>query len=289
VTARKRSKPEPQPSLPTLAAFATPAFDGDRVAAKSDPRLFIYSVEKALRVLYAFNEADRALSIAAIAKKTGFGRSATQRFVYTLEQLRYLRRDPATRLYSLTPRVLDFACTYLGTDPLVAIALRHMSEAADRCGEAFSLTENDDTENVVVARVPSRHPISVNSSLGMRFPAFCSAPGRVILAFLPEAQALDIIDRTDRKPLTEHTVTDRKTLIGLLAKARETGYVLAEEEIIPGTMSVAAPIFDIARRVVGAVNTFVPTVRWSRQKAEKELVPVVRQTAYDLSRSLGTR
>jgi DNA-binding IclR family transcriptional regulator len=137
--------------------------------------------------------------------------------------------------------------------------------------------------------VPSRHPISVNSSLGMRFPAFCSAPGRVILAFLPEAQALDIIDRTDRKPLTEHTVTDRKALIGLLAKARETGYVLAEEEIIPDTMSVAAPVFDVARRVVGAVNSFVPTVRWPRKKAEKELVPVVRQAAYDLSRSLGTR
>lgn len=288
MTARKRPKPESS-ALPTLAAFATPAFDGARIASKSDPRLFIYSVEKALRILYAFNESHRALSIAAIAKKTGFGRSATQRFVYTLEQLRYLRRDPATRLYSLTPRVLDFACTYLGTDPLVAIALRHMSEASEKCGEAFSLTENDDTENVVVARVPSRHPISVNSSLGMRFPAYCTAPGRVIMAFLPEAQALDIIDRTERKPLTEHTITDRKALIALLAQAREAGYAIAEQEIIPGALSVAAPVFDIARRVVGAVNTFVPIVRWPRKKAEKELLPIVRQTAYDLSRSLGTR
>ena len=176
--ARKRTASELPSGLPERPAFSTPTFDGDRVAAKSDPRLFIYSVEKALRILYAFNEIDRALSIAAIAKKTGFGRSATQRFVYTLEQLRYLRRDSVTRLYSLTPRVLDFACTYLGTDPLVAIALRHMSEANEKCGEGFSLTENDDTENIVVARVPSRHTISVNSSLGMRFPAFCTAPGR---------------------------------------------------------------------------------------------------------------
>ena len=287
--ARKHTASELPPGLPERTTFSTPTFDGDRVAAKSDPRLFIYSVEKALRVLYAFNEDDRALSIAAIAKKTGFGRSATQRFVYTLEQLRYLRRDPATRLYSLTPRVLDFACTYLGTDPLVAIALRHMAEASDRCGEGFSLTENDDTENIVVARVPSRHPISVNSALGTRFPAFCSAPGRVILAFLPEEQALDIIDRTDRKPLTDHTVTDRKKLIELMAEARESGVIVAEQEIIAGTISVAAPVFDLARRPVGAVNTFVPIVRWPRARAEKELVPIVLQTAYDLSRSLGAR
>ena len=290
MTNRKRAKPDIPVSPPSLAAFSTPVFDGPRVAAASDERLFIYSVEKALRILYAFNETDRALSIAAIAKKTGFGRSATQRFIYTLEQLHYLRRDPATRLYSLTPRVLDFALSYLGSDPLVAIALRHMSEASDKCGEAFSLTENDDTENVVVARVPSsRHPISVNSTLGMRFPAFCTAPGRAIMAFQPEEQALDIIDRTDRKPLTEHTVTDRKALIALLAQARESGYAIAEQEIIPGAISVAAPLFDVTRRVVGAVNTFVPITRWPRKKAEKELVPVVRQTAYDLSRSLGTR
>lgn len=289
MTSRKRAKPESSASLPSLAAFSTPVFDGPRVAADSDERLFIYSVEKALRILYAFNEADRALSIASIAKKTGFGRSATQRFVYTLERLRYLRRDPATRLYSLTPRVLDFALSYLGSDPLVAIALRHMTEAADECGEAFSLTENDDTENVVVARVPSRHPISVNSTLGMRFPAFCTAPGRAIMAFQPEEQALDVIDRTDRKPLTEHTITDRKALVALLAQARENGYAIAEQEIISGAISIAAPLFDVTRRVVGAVNTFVPMARWPREKAEKELVPVVRQTAYDLSRSLGTR
>lgn len=289
MTSRKRNKPEPQISLPSLAAFSAPVFDGSRIADASDERLFIYSVEKALRILYAFNEQDRALSIAAIAKKTGFGRSATQRFVYTLEQLRYLRRDSATRLYSLTPRVLDFALSYLGSDPLVAIALRHMGEASDKCGEAFSLTENDDIENVVVARVQSRHPISVNSSLGMRFPAFCTAPGRAIMAFQPEEQALDVIDRTDRKPLTEHTITDRKALIALLARAREDGYAIAEQEIIPGAISVAAPVFDVTRRVLGAVNTFVPIARWPRKKAEKELVPVVRQTAYDLSRSLGTR
>ena len=289
MTTRIRKSSDPPPGLSERAAFSTPTFDGDRIAAKSDPRLFIYSVEKALRILYAFNEADRALSIASIAKKTGFGRSATQRFVYTLEQLRYLRRDPATRLYSLTPRVLDFACTYLGTDPLVAIALRHMSEANENCGEGFSLTENDDTENVVVARVPSHHPISVNSTLGMRFPAFCTAPGRIIMAFQSDAQALDVIDRTDRKKLTEHTIIDRKALIDLLAQARATGYAIAEQEITLGALSIAAPVFDMTRRVVGAVNTFVPTVRWPRKKAEKELVPIVRQAAYDLSRSLGTR
>jgi IclR family transcriptional regulator, pca regulon regulatory protein len=291
VTARKRIKPKPElpASLPTLAAFSTPAFDGARVAAESDPRLFIYSVEKALRILYAFNETDRALSIAAIARKTGFGRSATQRFVYTLEQLHYLRRDPATRLYSLTPRVLDFASTYLGTDPLVAVALRHMSDASERCGEAFSLTENDDTENVVIARVPSRHPISVHSSVGMRFPAFCSAPGRAILAFQPEERALDVIDRTDRKKLTGHTITDRAALLALLAKARESGYAIAEQEIIPDTISIAAPVFDIARRPVGAVNTFVPMVRWPRRAAERSLVPIVRDTARELSRAMAAR
>lgn len=264
-------------------------FDGARIAADSDPRLFILSVEKAMRVLYAFDDADRALPVSAIAKKTGFGRSATQRLVYTLERLRYIRRDPVTRAYSLTPRVLDFARSYLGTDPLVAIALRHLAAINDQCGEAVSLTENDDTENIVVARVACRHPISINSSvIGTRFPAFCSAPGRAILAFLPEEQALDIIDRSSLRPLTAHTIVDRERLIDVLAEIRETGFTIAEQEIFLGAISVAVPVLDATGRPMGAVNCMVPIARWPRDKAVAELVPIIRQAAYELSRSLGS-
>ena len=271
-----------------ISAFVAPQFDGARIAKASDPRLFIYSVEKALRILYALNE-DRSLSIAEIARKTGFGRSATQRFVYTLEQLRYLRRDPATRRYSLSPRVLDFACSYLVTDPLVSVAVRHLSEAAAKAGEAFALTEMDETDITVIARVPGRHAVGANSAVGMRFPAFCSAPGRAMLAFLPPEEALAVIDRTDLKPLTKRTVTTRSKLVELLEETRRDGYCIAEEEIALDAVSVAAPVFDLAGRPIAAVNAFAPLSRWPRRTAERNLVPVVREAAQELSRAMAAR
>ncbi len=54
--------------------------------APVDPRLFVASVEKALRVLGVFDREHPRLTLAEIAARTALGRSATQRFVYTLHR-----------------------------------------------------------------------------------------------------------------------------------------------------------------------------------------------------------
>src|SRR5688572_23729816 len=62
-----------------------------------DPRLFVGSVEKGMRVLRAFYNQSTPLSLTEVAERTGLGRSAAQRFIYTLKALGYLRQDPKTR------------------------------------------------------------------------------------------------------------------------------------------------------------------------------------------------
>jgi IclR family transcriptional regulator, pca regulon regulatory protein len=42
---------------------------------------------------------------------TGLGKSAAQRFVHSLRTLGYLRKDEATKQYSLSPRVLELGFT----------------------------------------------------------------------------------------------------------------------------------------------------------------------------------
>ena len=64
-----------------------------------DPRLFVGSMEKGMRVLELFNEHPMPLSIGDIAEKTLMGRSAAQRYVYTLHQLGYLNKDAESKKY----------------------------------------------------------------------------------------------------------------------------------------------------------------------------------------------
>ena len=206
-----------------------------------DSPLFVGSLEKGLRVLGAFDETRRSLRLTEIAAATGLDKSAAQRFTHTLFELGYLRKDVKTKHYSLAPKVLELGFTYLRTDALVERAAPYLLEASRRSEETVNLTELDGTEVVYVARVPSRHVISVDVILGTWLPAYCTATGRAILAFLPEDEARDILERSDRIAYTEVTETDLDALMGRLAEARRDGFAVAAEEYYIGDLSIAAP------------------------------------------------
>ena len=48
----------------------------------------------------------------------------------------------------------------------------------------------------VLGECVCQHLFSLNVLQGMRFPAYCSAPGRANLAFVPPARATDVIARS---------------------------------------------------------------------------------------------
>ncbi len=68
--------------------------------------LFVASLGRGIRILEAFDQSPRSLGLAELTELTGMNRSAVQRFLHTWEQLGYLAKDPATRRFALTPRVL---------------------------------------------------------------------------------------------------------------------------------------------------------------------------------------
>jgi DNA-binding IclR family transcriptional regulator len=170
-----------------------------------DRRLFVGGVDKGLQVLRAFYDRPMPLSLTDVAAATGMGRSAAQRFLYTLKTLGYLRQNPSTRRYTLSPRVLDFGFAYLRNDSLVEKSFTYLLDASKRTDETVNLTELDGTEVIYVSRFPSRKVISVDIILGARLPVYCTAPGRAMLSQMAPADAEAIIARSDRVARTPFT------------------------------------------------------------------------------------
>lgn len=252
-----------------------------------DQRLFVGSVDKGLRVLRAFYNQPKPLSLTEIAERTGLGRSAAQRFIYTLKVLGYLRQDGKTRHYTLSPRVLDFGFAYLRNDSLVEQAFPYLLEASKRTDETVNLTELDDTEVIYVSRFPSRKVISVDIVLGARLPAFCTAPGRAMLAQLPPERARAILERSQIERRTPYTITDIGEIVASLDKVRQARYALSDQETFVGDISVAASVIDHNGAVLAAVNIAVPAPRWSADQAERELAPIVIETARAITKARG--
>ncbi|MFZ1058439.1 MAG: IclR family transcriptional regulator C-terminal domain-containing protein, partial [Candidatus Rokuibacteriota bacterium] len=62
-----------------------------------------------------------------------------------------------------------------------------------------------------------------------------------------------------------------------------------QEEGEPGVVAVAAPVHDLARRVVGAVECGAPAFRWTLDRLKGELTPLVVGAASQIETGLGLR
>lgn len=269
--------PKPMATQPAAQSEATRA---------SDP-LFVQSLEKGLRVLYAFGAESRALGLTEIATATGLGMSAAQRFVHTWQRLGYLKRDPHSRRYTLAPKLLDFSFVYQRSSGLVEIAMPHLITLGDTCQETIHLLELDAPDVLYIVRLPrheQRYPAGV---VGARMPAFCTSAGRVILAHLPQEDAQAIVQACDLTPRTPHTLTDRKEILERLVEVRGLGYSIVDQEVLIGEISAAAPILDFAGKAFAAVSIPVSTTRWSVKSVQETLVPNLLETARAISRACG--
>lgn len=251
--------------------------------------LFVDSLEKGLRILQVFDRERSNLGWSEIVAASGLDKSSVQRSTFTLHALGFLKRDPLTRKYSLSARILELGFTYLQTDGLLEFATPLLYEAGRKCGESMNITELLDAEVVYVARVPGQHILSVDLLLGSRMPAFATAPGRAIMAFLDEDVAKDILRRSSLHRFTPKTTTSIKALLEEFKVIRSKGYAIAEEQCFTGEISAAAPIFNGAGYPVAAINVSIPTSRWDVARVESELVPLVVKTAMDVSRAQGVR
>ena len=250
--------------------------------------LFVSSFEKGLRVLAAFGRDRPSMGLRDLCAATGLDQSSVQRFAFTMHALGFLQKDPHTRRFSLTPRVLDLGFAYLQANTFIETATPLLYEANARCGESLNLTELWDTEVVYVARAPGRHAISVDLLLGTRLPAFAAAAGRVFLAFMDRPAAQAIIARSDLRKLTPRTEADPARLLKLLDTVARRGHALAIEQVYAGDISAAVPVFGPAGTPIAALNVAVPTSRWTGRDVEAKLVPLLKDTAARMAQSQGS-
>jgi DNA-binding IclR family transcriptional regulator len=249
--------------------------------------LFVGSVAKAFRVLEAFNAERRTLNLGEISAHTGLDKSAAQRFANTLHVLGYLRKDAVTRRYLLSPKPLEIGLNYLRTSGVAEPAAPFLREASRQCDETVNLTQLDGREIVYISRIPSRHIISVDVLVGSRFPAWCTAAGRVLLAYLPEDALRRLLKESERLAYTAQTTTGIDALVSVIQQARERGYSFAAEQMFLGEYTVAAPIFNPAHEPIAAVSISGLASRHSREMFENKMLPIVLDTAGAISSTQG--
>src|ERR1700754_2840240 len=201
---------------------AMPVRQASMSTTKSRNSDFVQSLERGLAVIRAFDAEHRELALSDVARATGLTRAAARRFLLTLVKLGYV--NLADGRFSLRPRVLELGYAYLSSLTLPEVAQPHMEALVAKVNESSSISVLDDLEVVYVVRVPTRRIMSITLSVGTRLPAYATSMGRVLLANLPDAELTELLERTELRPLSSHTITDVVSLRAALDRVRRQGW-----------------------------------------------------------------
>ncbi|GAB3384957.1 IclR family transcriptional regulator C-terminal domain-containing protein [Amycolatopsis echigonensis] len=243
------------------------------------------SLERGLAVIKAFSAEAPHPTLSDVARATGLTRAAARRFLLTLVDLGYVRTDG--KYFSLTARVLELGYAYLSSLSLAEIAQPHLERLSAEVHESSSVSVLEITDIVYVARVAVSRIMTVSINVGTRFPAHATSMGHVLLADMnqTELNAYFIVANLNR--LTSHTLTERAALEAELAKVREQGWAMVDQELEEGLRSVAAPIRNKAGRAVAAVNISTHASRTSVETVRTQFVPPLLDTAAAISAELA--
>jgi DNA-binding IclR family transcriptional regulator len=129
--------------------------------------------------------------------------------------------------------------------------------------------------------------VRVVSRVGSRLPAYATAAGKVHMAYMSEEELDNLLPTEELKAYTEYTITDRGKLKENLKEVTEKGYALDNEELDLGVRCVAAPIRDYTRRIIGSLSISGPSIRFTDERIQEELMPLVVKAADELSTRLG--
>ena len=254
---------------------------------KVDSRYYIEALGRGLQILEAFSEQSPSLSLTEITSTVGLDKSTVFRFVYTLEKLGYLERDPETKRYHPGLKVLRLGFTALNSLEMGQVAQPYLKALSAECGETTNMTVRDGKEIVYVVRNKTQQIISVNLQLGSRLPVYCTSMGKAQLIDLSRDELRDLLGEGPYPVMGPNTIATLDTLVTELDKVRQQGYAINDEEMAVGLRSVAAPVRGARRQVVAAINISVPSARVSRQELETVLAPMVVDTARRISLALG--
>ena len=255
-------------------------------ASNSDP-YFMESLSRGLSVIRAFGGERPQLSGADVAAITGLSRAAARRCLHTLTVLGYA--STANGLYELTPAVLTLGQAYLGSASLATVAQPVLERVSSQLEEATAVAVLDGNDVVFVARASARRILVVEVSVGGRLPAACTASGRVLLASASEARRNRFLSRVKLTRHTPHTIVDRKQLRLELERVRSDGYAVIDQELELGLRSMAVPIHRADGMAIAAINIGVQAGRVDLKTMQRDLLPVLKAAARDISAMLVNR
>lgn len=280
VTARSAAAAAPPALRPRRAAIRTAASEAGARDPGTERRDGVQVIARAAEVLRQLADEPLGLSARELAARTGLARSTCHRIAAALGEEGFVGVSASGRLQIGTGLIGLAADSRRDLHLEVAPHLERLSRTV---GETVDLAMLDGREVLFVDQYTSSRALRIVSEIGARFPAYCTANGKVLLARLDE-QGLEAALPPRLAAQTANTIVDRARLLDELRLVRATGIAFDREECSPGICAVGVTVCD-SDGSVAAITIVVPASRFEGN--EGTLAAALLSTRDEIQRTLG--
>lgn len=240
-------------------------------------------LDKALVILRIISEAPAGLSLAELVHMTGEPRSSVYRILNSFSSIGAVSKEEGTSLYKLGPFVSQLAGRMQPIEArvrLIEVAKPFLEAATQKLEQAckLSVREFDSVTTIFATASPAEYGLVIRT--GHKAPLYATGAGKVLLAYLPEAEIAGLLTEP-LKAFTNLTIVHLDALVEHLADVRRLGFAEDRGEHRQGIRSIAAPVFNEEKRAVAAVS--IPFI--GEQPPER--FRIIRQAATDAAESIS--
>lgn len=248
----------------------------------------VRSQERALAVLESFTEDRPVLRLSELSRRLQTSKATLLRTLRTLEAHQIVRQRSLDRAFVLGPGIIRLGTLALRRSNLLEVSLPHIKCLQAVTGETACLFMVNGRHRVCVASVASPHDLRLTVEVGTTRPLHAGAAGKILLAFMPEAEARRVLGGGPLPRLSEKTITSVPSRLRQLQEIRREGVAVSYGEAVPGGAAIAAPVFDRDESLIAAVNLLGPQSRMTPEVIQ-EFAQAVVATARAISEELGSQ
>jgi IclR family transcriptional regulator, KDG regulon repressor len=226
------------------------------------------AVDRALTILEKLVESRSPMTLTALAAEAGIPLATCAAIMQTFEARGYAARRVVGRshFWRLTLKLNGLVSEYMRGIDLGQVVQPHLQELVGQTQMAAHVGLLEGDMIVYAAKAAAGGLVQFDTYPGKMTPFNLTALGQAVVAYLPEDQIEPLLAHLvpGAGPGARQASTD--DMRARLAKVRERGYAVEDEEEEAGVGCIAAPFFDPAGQVLGSVGVtgFADQVRGTR-------------------------
>ena len=242
------------------------------------------AAEASAKIIAFLSECEQEIGISEISRGTGINKNMVFRILNTLENEGWVYCNE--QKYSLTLFLFKLASKPISRLSLNTAATPVLYDLLNKTGESTYLGILNDDKVLYIQHLDGVKNVRVAGRMGGEYDLYCSAPGKVLLAYADDGFIEEYTSRVLEKR-TANSITEKNLLLKELEKIRQNGYATDCEEFGNGITCVAAPIFDYTGKVVGCIGNSAFTLNHDSQSVIERILSPVLKAAKEISVCIG--